>query len=389
MTRPQPEVPLRVLRIIARMNVGGPALQVTGLVEDLDRSQFEHRLLTGSVGDGEADFLELRAPHLPHTVVPGLGRSPRLLDDGRAFAAIRRCMREFRPHIVHTHTAKAGVLGRAAARTSGVAATVHTFHGHLLHGYFSPTVTRGVVAMERAFARSTTRLVAVGEQVRDDLLAAGIGQPHQYTVVPPGIELPAPPSRSEARDALGLPGRVPVVAFVARLTNVKRPERFIELARRLAVRHPEALFCVIGEGPLVPQLRSQAGPNVRFLGWRADVEVAYAASDLAVLCSDNEGMPVSLIEAAMCGVPAVATDVGSTGEVVINGQTGWLCSPDAGSLASKVDELLTHPAQMRRFGCAAREHATRSFGRARLVADTERLYRSIAVERRLVPGAAD
>src|SRR3954462_13391776 len=178
------------------MNVGGPALQVTGLVESMDASRFEHRLLTGSVGPGEADYISLRAPDLPHTVVHGLGRSPRALADAQALRELVEHIRRFRPHVVHTHTAKAGVLGRVAARACRVPIVVHTFHGHLLHGYFSPAVTRTVVLTERALAHASTRLVAVGSQVRDDLLAAGIGRPEQYAVVPPGIALPPGPSRA-------------------------------------------------------------------------------------------------------------------------------------------------------------------------------------------------
>ena len=157
---------LRVMRVIARMNVGGPALQVTGLVEELDAERFDHRLFTGSVGPGEADYLDLRAPDLPHTVVQGLGRSPQPLDDLRALRELRAAMRSFRPHVVHTHTAKAGVLGRAAARSAGVPALVHTFHGHLLHGYFSPavTATRRVVTRARARSTCTTPAVTAGEK---------------------------------------------------------------------------------------------------------------------------------------------------------------------------------------------------------------------------------
>lgn len=372
-----------MLRIIARMNVGGPALQVTGLVEGMDDARFDHRLLTGDVGDGEADFLHLRAPHLPHEKVPGLGRSPRPIDDAWAVRHLYREMVAFRPHIVHTHTAKAGVLGRAAARAASVPALVHTFHGHLLHGYFSPPVTRAVVAAERTLARQTTRLVSVGAQVRDELLAAGIGRPDQYFVVPPGIALPPPPARAEARQALALPLDVPVLVFVARLTAIKRPERFVEIARRLAEEHPDAVFAVVGEGELLPSLKRKAGPNVRFLGWRSDIETVYAASDLVVLTSDNEGMPVSLIEAAMCGVPAVASRVGSVAEVVLDGQTGWLCPPDLDALTRAVDAALRNPTGRWAAAEAARVHAATSFGRSRLVADTERLYEQVAADKGL------
>lgn len=374
---------LRVLRVIARMNVGGPALQVTGLVEDLDPERFDHRLLTGSVGRGEADYISLRAPGLPHRTVRGLGRSPAALDDLRALHALRTEMRAFRPHIVHTHTAKAGVLGRVAAWSTGVPALVHTYHGHLLHGYFSPGVTRAVVGVERTLALRTTRLVAVGARVRDELLSAGVGSPHQYAVVPPGITLPTAPSRAAARERLGLPQSAQVVVLVARLTRIKRPERFVELAHRLAGRHPDTVFAVVGDGELLPSLQAAAGSVVRFLGWRPDVETVYAASDLVVLTSDNEGMPVSLIEAALCGVPAVATRVGSVAEVVVDGQSGWLCDVDVDALVRAVDEALSDPSRLRRAGAAAQEHARRCFGRARLVQDTAELYEQLADEKGL------
>jgi glycosyltransferase involved in cell wall biosynthesis len=368
----------RVMRVIARMNVGGPALQVTGLVEGMDASRFEHRLYTGYVEEDEGDHLELRAPHLPVTRVVGLGRAPAPLDDVRALRTLVREMRSFRPHVVHTHTAKAGVLGRVAARMSGVPSVVHTYHGHLLHGYFSPAVTRGVVQVERGLARRTDRLLSVGERVRDDLLAAGIGRPEQYLVVPPGIALPAPPPREEARRELGLSDEDLVVTFVARLTAVKQPHRFVELAARVARDRPGTVFLVVGEGDLLPGLKALAaeqGGGVRFLGWRGDVERVYAATDLVVLTSDNEGMPVSLIEAALCGVPAVATRVGSVAEVVLDGESGLLVDAgDAGGLAQAVRRLLDDDVLRSRMAERARQHASARFSRSRLVDDLETLY---------------
>lgn len=377
---------LRVLRIIARMNVGGPALQVTGLLDGMDPERFDHRVLTGHVESGEADYLALRAPQAAVHYVDGLGRSVRAAADLRALRTLTHEIRAFQPHIVHTHTAKAGVLGRVAARASRVPAVVHTFHGHLLHGYFSPAVTRAVVLTERALARSSTRLVAVGAQVRDDLLAAGIGRPEQYVVVPPGLTLPPAPSRATARTSLGLPLDPPVVTLVARLTAVKRPERFVDVARALAARHPDAVFAVCGEGDLLPELQRQAadlGGRVRFLGWRGDVETVYAASDVVVLTSDNEGMPVSLIEAALSGVPAVATRVGSVAEVVADGETGLLVEPDAVVLSAAVHRLLSDGALRHRMAAAATQRAESRFGRSRLVGDIERLYEQIAAEKHL------
>lgn len=383
---------LRVLRVIGRMNVGGPARQVAVLVRQLDPDRFEQRLLIGSVGPGEMDDLILRDDDLPHRRVVGLQRAPRPGDDLRTLAALTDEIRRFQPHVIHTHTAKAGALGRAAAIGLGWAglpraALVHTFHGHLLHGYFSPMLTRTVVRMERALARRTDRLVAVGSKVRDDLVEAGIGSAERWSVVPPGVDLGPVPEKETARRALGIPPDVPVVAYVTRLTAVKRPDRFAELAARLGRAHPDAIFVVAGWGELGDDLRRRLaraglGQRARLLGWRADVETVYGAADVLVLTSDNEGMPLSLIEGALAGRPAVTTAVGSAGEVVIDGTTGFVV-PSTGTLdlSSAVGRLIEDAHLRDSMGAAAALWARPRFSSARLVDDTERLYEDLAHER--------
>ena len=367
----------RVLRVIARMNVGGPARQVVELARGLDADRFDQRLLVGRAADGEADYLDLRAGDVPRVSVEGLGRAPKPADDVRALAAIAAEVRRFRPDIVHTHTAKAGVLGRLPAVLHRVPVRVHTFHGHLLHGYFSPTVTRAVVVVEQVLASRTTALVAVGAQVRDELLAAGVGRPGQYSVVPPGISLGAVPSRTGARATLGIPPGAFVVGAIGRLVAIKRPDRLVETARRVVAAMPDAVFLVAGDGPERAAAEAAAadlGARVRFLGWRADVEVVLAASDVVVVTSDNEGMPVSLIEAGLAARPAVTTDVGSAREVVVDGETGFVVAPDAAALAAAVVRLALDPDLRVRLGAAARVWTTDRFSAARLVADTESLY---------------
>lgn len=347
----------RVVHVIARMNVGGPAALIVELIEALPN----HALLTGEVGGGEADHIALRSPSTPFVRVPGLGRSPKPGDDIRALRFLTKELKQRRPDIVHTHTAKAGALGRLAARATGVPSLVHTFHGHLLQGYFSPATTRAVVAAERLLARRTDRLVAVGEQVRDDLLRAGVGRPPQYTVIPPGVPAPPAPPRAEARRLLGIEPDAHVVSSVGRLIAIKRPDRLLDVAGRL----PDVTFLVAGEGPLLEKTRAAAPSNVRFLGWRADVGVVHAAADVALLTSDNEGMPVTLIEAALCGTPAVSTDVGSAREVV----TGEVTRPDADALARAVHRVLAQD-----LGPSARRHAEEHFSVGAMVEAHRRLY---------------
>jgi len=375
---------IRVMRVIARMNVGGPALQASVLMRGLDPERFEHRLYTGVVERGEADFLELRATGVRPHRVPALGRSVRPLDDLRAVTALAAEMRRFRPHIVHTHTAKAGLLGRTAATLARVPARVHTYHGHLLHGYFSPAKTRMVVATERVAARVCDRLVAVGTRVRDELLDAGVGRHGQYVVVPPGTSLGRLPDRAEARLALGVPGDDPVVAYVGRLTRVKRPDRLVDVARRLRHLVPGVRFVVCGGGDAAGEVQAateEFGGSLRMLGWRADVETVYAAADLVLLASDNEGMPVSLIEAGLAGLPVVASRVGSVAEVVRDGVTGLLARPDPGELAHAAARLLLDEPLCREMGLRARTWTEQRFGPDRLVSDMTGIYASIAEQR--------
>jgi glycosyltransferase involved in cell wall biosynthesis len=372
------------MRVIARMNVGGPALQVTTLMRGLDRQRFDQRLYVGQPGPDEGDYRELRARDVPVHPLATLGRAVHPGDDLRALAELVAAMRAFRPHVVHTHTAKAGTLGRVAATLAGVPVRVHTFHGHLLHGYFSPARTRLVVQVERALARRSSALVAVGGRVRDDLLAAGIGRPGQYAVVPPGVSLPAGPPRDEARRRLGLDGPGPVVAMVGRVTAIKRPDRMLDVARMVALSTPDVRFVVCGEGDALAATAARAVAQrlpVSFLPWRADVETVYAAADLALLTSDNEGMPVSLIEAALAGRAAVAADVGGVAEVVADGETGLLAAPDAAALSRAVLRLLADDELRAQLGRAARARAGTRFAGERLVADTEALYTRLAVER--------
>lgn len=374
--------PVRILRVIARLNVGGPAWQVSVLTRGLDTGRFESRLVVGDVGGGEADFVELRDPSLPLVKIPALGRSVRFGDDFRAFIAIRREIKQFRPDIIHTHTAKAGVLGRLAAATCRVPVRVHTFHGHLLHGYFNRVLSGVLVIVEQVLARGTTTLVAVGDRVRDDLLAAGIGRYDQYAVIPPGVASAGSLHRESARLRLGLPLDVPVVLFVGRLTAIKRPDRLIEAMSCVLERRPDAVLAVFGEGGLLKETRRRAEPlgsAVRFLGWRPDIVSLYVAADCVVLTSDSEGMPVTLIEAAMAGVPAVTTDVGSAREVVVDGVTGLVVASDAAAVANGLLRLFD--VELRdRLGAAARARAEAEFGTRCLIAHHESLYERLMAE---------
>jgi glycosyltransferase involved in cell wall biosynthesis len=368
--RPRDPGPLRIVHVIARMNVGGPARILAGLLSSLDPFRFLQTLLTGSVGPGEQDWYRVRdtsAADDPRIVpIEGLGRAISPLRDLATLGRLTRTLVALEPDVVQTHTAKAGFLGRRAALRAGVPHIVHTFHGHTLHGYFPAPVTALFSALERRLARRSDDLVAVGERVRDELLAAGIGALDQYTVIPPGVPDEGVGDRAAARRSLGLPeDGTGIVAFVGRLSGVKRPDRFLAAAEVIADRWGPTVFLVVGDGEERADLEARPRrADVRFLGWRGDVSRIYAAADLVVVTSDNEGMPVTLIEAAMAGRACVTTDVGSAGEVVLDGTTGLVVPCETSAVATAIESLLDDDVRREAFGMAARDHALASFGSA-------------------------
>ena len=366
------------MRIIARMNIGGPAVQVSGLMRGFDQDRFEQKLFTGYCAGDEADYLELIAPDIPVTRIEGLGRSIKAKDDLLVLVRLIKEIREFKPDFIHTHTAKAGLLGRLAAiLTFSNAKLVHTYHGHLLHGYFSPLKTKFVIMIERYLARRSKTLVSVGAQVRDDLLAAGVGTPAQYVVIPPGISLGPIPNSTISRSSLGISPDATTITFLGRITSIKRPDRFAQVALQVAANNPKVHFLIVGSGDLADSLRAQLSKlntQVTFLGWRSDVENILSATDILLLTSDNEGTPISAIQAGMAGIPTVSTNVGSVSEVIKDGSSGVLTSLDVSEIVNAVESLISDPALRSRLGESAKVDMNARYGVARLVNDYQKLY---------------
>jgi glycosyltransferase involved in cell wall biosynthesis/SAM-dependent methyltransferase len=382
-TPPAPR-PVRVVRVIARLNVGGPALHAVLATAGL-RPEFDTTLAVGRVAKGEAEAADLLARFRVAPVrVPGLGRALSPFDDLRAFAALLALMRRVRPDIVHTHTAKAGALGRIAARVARVPRVVHTFHGHVFDGYFGTAGSRAAVAVERLLARLADRVVAVSDEVGRDLSERYRVVPRaKLAVVPVGLPLAeflaCDAHRGALRRELSLPASAPLVVLVGRLVAVKEPHLALDAWRLVRRDVPDATLVVVGDGDLAVPLRARREPGVVFLGWRRDLATILADADLALLTSRNEGTPVALVEAAAAGVPAVATRVGGVPSVVLDGATGVLVPPgDASALASAVVSLLRDPARRRAMGDAARARAIERFGDARLLADLRALYASVS-----------
>ena len=369
---------IRVMRIIARMNVGGPAVQVSGLMRGFDAQVFEQELVTGYCAADEADYLEKVAKDVKAVRIDGLGRSIKPRADLTALFAIVKEIRRFKPDVVHTHTAKAGVVGRIASILSGhKSVRVHTFHGHLLNGYFGAGKTKLVILVEKFLALSTDQLLAVGAKVKDDLLAVGIGNQDKFGVMPPGLQLAEVPSRSSARKELDLNHDATYCAFIGRVTQIKRPDRFLDVVAEVKSRGIDLHFIVAGAGELLQYCQDRAKAEnlpVTFLGWREDIEVVLTAADFVLLTSDNEGTPLSLIQAGMVGIPVVATNVGSTNEIVVNGETGLLTELSIKELSDAVAKVATDSALRAKMGAAGKEYTLARYGVDRLVKDHQDLY---------------
>ena len=373
--------PLRVMRIIARMNVGGPAVQVSGLMRGLDTTKFEHRLYTGFCGDNEADYLETVAIDVEAFRVKGLGRRINFGGDFSAFVSLVREIRKFKPHIIHTHTAKAGALGRLASIVSlHGSIRVHTFHGHLLNGYFGSFKRMMIVLTEKFLAYFTHRLLAVGDKVRQDLLIAGIGSKEKFGLMPPGLEINTLPQKSDSRIKLGVSVNRLQCAFIGRVTQIKRPDRFLDVVGEVKRRNLDLEFFMAGEGDLSEYCRERVQLErlpVHLLGWQTNIESVLSAADIVLLTSDNEGTPLSLIQAGMAGLPVVTTNVGSVPEVVLDGTTGIVTSLNVHELADAIEKLFVDSALRERLGSAAQHFTLANYGVRRLVHDHEQLYESL------------
>ena len=395
--------PIRVLRVIARLNMGGPAIHVSNLAAGLETRGYHTTLVAGSLARGE-DSMAYVAERLGVSVVsmPEMQREVAPLYDAKSIRRLTAIMREERPHILHTHTAKAGALARAAALVAGKGRppiVVHTFHGHVLKGYFGPGRTAFFRQVERNLARSSDVLVAVSPEVRDELVAHGIAPTEKFTVIRLGIPLEERLGDETAdldyRHLYGIPVDAFVVGWVGRMTGVKDTGAVLEIVRAARERGIDAVLCMVGDGPdreRLEQLAHDLGiaRSTYFVGYQEDVAGYYRLFDAFLLPSVNEGTPVSAIEALASGTPVVATRVGGVPDVVRDGSDGFLVEPgDTDAAAERLAELALDPDLRARLGESGRAYVRTRYSVDRLVDDVDRLYRALLAAKGIVtPSAA-
>lgn len=375
---------IRVLRIIARMNIGGPAIQVTNLMESLPASEFEQLLLSGYCEENEKEYLKEDEIIFSFQRIKHLGRAINPLSDLFAFYEIRRVIKEFKPDIVHTHTFKAGLIGRLAAKTLfRRILLVHTFHGHLLQGYFGRAGTSIVITIERLLAKLTKCMISVGTKVKDDLLTHKIGNAEQYKVINPGFKIGRP--ILNARSNLGFHEKDFICGWFGRITKIKRADRVLEISNFAQFSTDQKVkFLIVGDGENRKELETQSQQlqlPVIFRGWQTDIPSYMEVCDLVICTSENEGTPISLIEAQMLGIPVVSTNVGSVQEVLIPGKTGFVLDYDPKEFWQKIEFLMTDKEAYEKFSRASSEFATDTFSLERFVTQHIQVYKRIlAVE---------
>jgi glycosyltransferase involved in cell wall biosynthesis len=376
---------IKVMRVIARLNIGGPAIHAILLTAGLDPARFESALVTGVEAAYEGNMLDLAAQKgVQPLVIPQLGRKISPLKDWVTLIKLYRFFRDWGPHIVHTHTAKAGTVGRLAARLAGVPVVVHTFHGHVFHDYFGPLQTRVFIGIERLLASLSDRIVTVSEGQRRELADYDVASLDKIAVVPLGFELDAllncESLRGQLRQELGIPEGMALVGLVARLTAIKNHRLFLDAARLIVGARQEAIFLIVGDGELRADLEayvSELGLATRviFTGWRRDLPRIYADLDLVALSSLNEGTPVSLIEAMAAAKPVVATRVGGVADVILDKESGYLVqSKDAEGLARGILDLLRAPDRAMEMGWVGRAAVHPKYASETLLANMEKLY---------------
>jgi len=378
---------VRVLRLFSRLNVGGPSVHVILLTAGLEDRGYETRLVIGQESPREGNLFDLAARKgVACIAMPGLGREVRPWRDLRALIGLYRMMRRFRPQIVHTHTAKAGMLGRLAARAARVPVIVHTFHGHVLRGYFGPLTTAFYRAVERRLGASSDVLVAVSDAVKSDLVALGVAPAAKIRVIPLGLDLEplaAALPRGSLRREAGVPDGAPLVGIVGRLAPIKDVGTFLRAAAMVRAEMPEVRFAVVGDGEERARLeaeRTRLGLDdcVFFHGWRRDMAAVYGDLDVVVNCSRNEGTPVALIEALAAARPVVATRVGGTPDLLGEGRRGLLVPEgDATALAAGIVDVMRGSDAVRTRAREGQAYVLAQHSSRRLVDDVDTLYREL------------
>ncbi len=399
---------LKVARIIGRLNVGGPARQACFLHEAL-RERYDTVLITGRIDEGEADMSYLLSSQEGVRWVPSMSRPVKLWPDLLAFWRVFRILRQERPDIVHTHAAKAGAVGRAAAILAGVPVRIHSYHGHVFQGYFGRLYVLLWLSIERLLGKFTTRVIAISPSLAEELAHRyRVACAEKIAVVRTGFDLKpfvAANDRVRCRRELGVSDADFLVLWAARMVPVKNAALLAEVVQA-ATRTSRIRFLIVGDGPDGERLRELTAycPNVQFIGWRRDMAELWAAADAALLTSVNEGTPTALIEAMAAGKPFVSTHVGGVVDLAVppleqdgvpgllQAANGFLASADSATILHGLEQLARDSALAQSMGNVGRQFVLSLYTQERLNREMcalyEELVQSLHLKQQEVIGSA-
>ncbi len=387
--------PTKIFHIVTRLMVGGPSIQTILLTEGLSKDGFRCTLIYGTEDPHEGNMRHLaQSKGLQSIVLPELGKQINPKADLIALVKLYKLMKRERPHVVHTHLTKAGVLGRLAARMAGVPVIVHTYHGYSL-AYYGWLKTRIFLEIDRLMNSLSDKIIAISKSMSKELVDNyGIIKREQAIVIPVGLELDSLAEchtlKGQFRQELGVSHTTILVGIVSRLVPVKNHKLFLSAVEEVTKQFSDILFLIIGDGELRQELeeyveKAKLEKWVRFLGWRRDLTRIYADLDCAVLTSNSEGTPVALMEALSARCPVVATDVGDVREVVQDQESGYLVeSNNSAALANAIISILQNPDKAQRMAEHGRQVVTSKFASSRLVSDVRKLYVDLLQEKRLL-----
>ena len=385
---------IKVLRIIARLNIGGPAIHTILLTQGLNPERYSTVLVKGCEDISEGNMLGLaKEKNVSPIFIESLQREIKFSRDWNAFWKLYSLIKKEKPDIVHTHTAKAGALGRLAAKIAGVPIIIHTFHGNTFQGYFSSARAKKFLMIEKFLSSFTDKIITVSKRGMEDILTYKIAKKEKITHIPLGLELTkffsADKFKGELRKEFGFTDQDLLIGIVARLVPIKGHTVFLQAAERVLQKNSDAKFLVVGDGELRKELEALTKKlgiekNVFWTGFRSDLERIYADLDLVVLSSLNEGLPVAIIEAMSASRPVVSTDVGGVRELVQDNKNGIVVrSEDPQALADAIIDITSDRTKLKEMGIRAKDLAYPRYDIKRLIGDIENLYEELIKKKKI------
>lgn len=380
--------PIKILNIITRLNIAGGSRYVLEITRLFNKEGFESTILYGNAESHEQDMLYLASEYGLNCInLPTMGRSINLIQDLLLVPRVYKIIRNIKPDIVHTHTAKAGMAGRIAAKLAGVPVILHTFHGNNFKGYFGKLMSMVSINIERVLALISTRIIAISEQQMQELLQYHICGLSKLRVVPLGFNFQRMISLDEDRGKFkaeyGIADNIRFVAFIGRLAAIKDPFLFLDIAKLVTDNFEDVVFAFIGDGELAASLKERVislglQTRVIFTGFITNLRPLYADLDVLLLTSVNEGTPVAIIEAMANHVPVVATRVGGVPNLIDHSKTGFLFArEDIGGMVNQVISIIQTTDAYKEVKDSAFEEVTAKYSSQRLKRDLTSLFNAL------------